>query len=141
MTNRQFIQTMLILPLDNIGVIVSGSRSYTNYEDFKSKMDYVLSKIKHRYCISIISGGAKGTDAMAKRYAEEESYLHHNLPADWETYGKAAGMIRNKAMLELVLSSFSLCALVAFPSEKSIGTYGMIGIAKKAGVPTKIFTI
>jgi hypothetical protein len=132
---------MLILPLDSIGVIVSGSRSYTNYEDFKTKMDYTLSKIKHRYYISIISGGAKGADTMAKRYAEERQYLFHELCADWKTYGKAAGMIRNKEMLDLALSSFRLCALVAFPSEKSIGTYGMIGIAKEAGVSTKIFTI
>lgn len=48
----------------------------------------------------IVSGGAKGVDTSAQRFAEWWEKPFKCFPADWDTYGKSAGHIRNKQMAE-----------------------------------------
>lgn len=76
----------------------------------------------------IIEGGARGADQLAREwaalnYVETETYL-----ADWDTYGKAAGYIRNKTMLEDGKPDL----VIAFPGGR--GTAMMKKIAREAGV-------
>ena len=48
---------------------------------------------------TIISGGAKGADSIAEKYAINHGIEFLEFKADWEKHGKAAGPIRNKQML------------------------------------------
>lgn len=91
----------------------------------------------------VIQGGARGADSVAKNWAENDP-LHpplgkinpnFNVPyilletymADWKTYGKSAGFIRNKKMLEEGKPDLVL----AFKSRDiSKGTDMMIDLAK-----------
>lgn len=87
--------------------------------------------------MTIIHGAAKGVDAIADALAKgifECEVIA--VPADWKTHGRAAGPIRNEAMLvehqpDLVL---------AFPSTShaSKGTQDMVLRAKRAGVRTVV---
>jgi hypothetical protein len=48
----------------------------------------------------IVSGGAKGADTLAKKIAKMEGIkLIEHLP-DWDKYGKPAGPIRNKLIID-----------------------------------------
>lgn len=75
--------------------LMVGSRSFSDYEFFVTKCDHLLRNWKN---IIIVSGGAYGTDALAKRYAADRHYAYKEFPADWDTYGKRAGYIRNRLM-------------------------------------------
>lgn len=103
---------------------IVGSRNFTDYDMMcnfiKSKFD--LSKID-----AIVSGGAKGADTLAERFAHENNLLLYVKEADWKKYGRAAGPKRNKLIVE------EADVVVAFPTETSKGTLNTINIAKKLG--------
>lgn len=48
----------------------------------------------------IIEGGARGADQIAKVIAIYMGIPVQEFPADWKTYGKKAGAIRNQQMLD-----------------------------------------
>jgi predicted Rossmann fold nucleotide-binding protein DprA/Smf involved in DNA uptake len=72
---------------------VVGSRTFNNYEFFKDKLDQ-LSVAK------IISGGARGADQLAERYAKEKGISFEIYSAKWKQYGRAAGPIRNEEIVK-----------------------------------------
>jgi len=85
---------------------------------------------------TIIHGVARGADKLSEDVGEHEcagwNFEYERYPADWDTYGKAAGPIRNRRMLtegkpDLVLAFHSNL-------DKSKGTKDMVMIANKAGV-------
>lgn len=108
-------------------VLVCGGRDYKDYEVLKD----TLGSLDISY---IISGGAKGADALGEQYA-----LEHNIPyvifmAQWDTYGKKAGYIRNAEMLEKGKPDM----VVAFPGGN--GTKMMKRLAYESGVPVMEIT-
>lgn len=99
--------------------LIIGSRSFTDYEYFKTKINYYLQN--HKNDAVIISGGAAGTDSLAKQYAKEFGYEYKEFPAEWKQYGKSAGYMRNKQMHEYI-SHFKKRGVIAFWDGKSKGT-------------------
>ncbi len=112
-------------------VVIAGCRDYNNYDEAKKYIDFCISEIRKVNEIIIISGGAKGADALGERYAEENGFKVEKYPADWKRYGKSAGPLRNKQMSEI--SDYVIC----FWDEKSQGTKSMISYARKCGKPVK----
>ncbi|SDM19742.1 DUF2493 domain-containing protein [Halarsenatibacter silvermanii] len=107
---------------------ITGTRSFNDYDRFKEVMDgFKIDKI--------VSGGAKGTDKMAERYAVENGIEFEEFLPEWNKYGKAAGPIRN---IKIVAASE---IILAFHDGKSRGTQSTIDIAYKAGKTIKIFDI
>lgn len=80
------------------------------------------------YNVTIISGCAKGADSLGEDWAVVNWAGLKRFPADWNTHGKKAGILRNIQMLEEGKPDL----VVAFPGGR--GTAHMIEIAKKAGV-------
>ena len=117
--------------------LIVGSRTFTDYELMKKKTDYLLSNIA-KNDIVIISGGARGADSLAKRYAEENNYKYYEFKADWDTYGKSAGYRRNVEMQKYI-SQFDRRGIIAFWDGKSVGTKQNYDIAKR--YDNKIITI
>lgn len=111
-------------------VIVAGSRTFDNYPMLQDKLDSILSARKDE--VEIISGGAKGADALGERYAKEKGLRLTVMRADWEKHGKKAGLLRNHDMA--VYGD----ALVAFWDGKSRGTANMIELAKAGGLKTRV---
>ena len=109
---------------------ICGSRDFTDYKYFKENVDKF---VKEHKITKIISGGCKGADSLAKRYARENKIeIVEHLP-EWNKYGKSAGFVRNK----LIVNDSDY--LLAFPLKGSKGTYITIDLAKKKNIPVFIF--
>ena len=106
-----------------VKVIIAGGRDYENYNELKCMADHMLGKLMDTHDIVIISGGARGADAMAMRYANHRGFELIVMPADWNTFGRSAGYKRNAQMAEAATH------LIAFWDGKSSGTKHMIDIA------------
>ena len=106
-----------------VKVIIAGGRDYENYNELECVADHMLGKLMDAHDIVIISGGARGADAMAMRYANHRGFELIVMPADWHTFGKSAGYKRNAQMAEAATH------LIAFWDGKSRGTKHMIDIA------------
>ena len=106
-----------------VKVIIAGGRDYENYKELECVADHMLGKLMDTHDIVIISGGARGADAMAMRYANHRGFELIVMPADWDTHGKSAGYKRNAQMAEAATH------LIAFWDGKSRGTANMIDIA------------
>lgn len=117
-------------------VIIAGNRKFSDYQKLKENCDRILwEKLEdEEYCVIIVSGHAKGADALGEQYAHERGLQLDAHPADWKKYGRSAGGIRNKEMTE------SAVALIAFPQEgeKNRGTRNMVKIALARGLKCDI---
>ena len=113
-------------------VVIAGCRDYNNYNEAKKFIDSCLSKIRKEYEIIIVSGGARGADALGERYANENGFKIELYPADWEKYGKSAGPRRNEQMAKIA------DCVICFWDKKSRGTKSMIGFAKEYNKPIRI---
>ena len=111
-------------------VLICGSRHMTDYHFLND----VLQKLNITH---IIQGGAAGADTLAEVYAIKNNITFTRFDADWKTYGRAAGPIRNKKML--VEGEPDL--VVAFLAQDSRGTRNMIDQARKANKRTQIVEI
>lgn len=108
-------------------VLVCGSRYFNDYKLLSS----VLSKIS----ISVlIHGGARGADTLAGEFASRYGIPQSVFLADWTTFGKRAGPIRNQLMLDEGKPEL----VVAFWDGESRGTKHMIDIAEAAGVGVNV---
>ena len=110
-----------------IRLAVVGSRSFNDYE----LLSQVLGSVKTTIC-SIVSGGAKGADSLAAKYALEHSIPLHEILPDWDKLGRKAGFVRNR---EIVASAD---ALIAFWNMGSKGTAHTIQLARDANIPMYI---
>jgi len=105
-------------------LIIAGSRNFNDYNLLKNEINNLKYNITE-----IVSGTAKGADTMGEKYATEYNIKLTKFPAEWNTYGKKAGMIRNK-----VMGDYSdVC--IAFWDSYSKGTKQMIDYMKKLKKP------
>lgn len=81
----------------------------------------------------IISGGARGADHLAEQYAAEYTIQLQIYPADWNTYGKSAGYIRNKDIIA------AADIVYAFWDGKSVGTANSIRLANMQYKPVLLY--
>lgn len=105
-------------------VIVCGSRTFQDKEYIFNVLDTFKDQIT-----GIISGRAKGADDISIDWAINNSIKYYSFIANWEKYGKSAGMIRNKQMFS-ELSKDTQGMLIAFWDGESVGTKNMINLCK-----------
>lgn len=116
-------------------LLVSGSRDYSSPAILGMAL---LTEWMEHPDLVILHGAARGADQMAYEWAldhigEEriEVYL-----AEWNIYGNAAGMIRNKKMIDTSPDK----ALFFFePGAGNRGTQGCLKMAQEAGIPYEIY--
>lgn len=104
---------------DKYKVIIAGSRSFNDYTLLRDTCDELMAT-KANDVITVISGGSKGADALAERYAKEKGYPLEVFAAEWDRYGRSAGPLRNEKM------ACAADALIAFWDGISSGTHDMI---------------
>lgn len=81
----------------------------------------------------VVSGSARGVDRWAEEAAAEYGLETWIFPADWKTYGRRAGPLRNA---KIVAESDRV---VAFWDGRSRGTLNTILTARDRGMPIEIF--
>ena len=110
-------------------VIIAGTRDFSDYALPRSFADQTLAGAED---VEIVSGGARGADALGERYARERGYALKVFPAEWKKWGRAAGPIRNGQMAGYA------DALIAIWDGRSAGTRDMIRRAEEKGIPVQI---
>ena len=80
----------------------------------------------------IVSGGAVGVDCCAAEYAKENGIRLTEFMPQYERYGRAAPIVRNKEIVDYSDK------IIAFWDGNSKGTLSVIKYAQKAGKPCEI---
>lgn len=114
-------------------ILIVGSRTFDDYELFCDIVDSVINDDD----IEIISGGARGADRLASKYANEHKYPIKVFHADWNKYRKSAGYRRNIEMHDYI-SKFDDRLCIAFWDGSSKGTSHSFELAKHYNNPIKI---
>ena len=109
-------------------VLVCGGRDFKDYPFLCRTLGVVDSK---EGIDTIISGAAKGADTLAADWAAMNWAYLEEYPAQWDKYGRKAGPIRNKQMLDEGQPDL----VIAFPGGH--GTDNMCKQAEKAGVEVR----
>lgn len=110
--------------------IIAGSRDCTDKK-------YLLAALEECGWLPtvVISGDARGADTLGEEWAIENDIPVEKFPADWATYGKSAGFLRNEEMAK------NADALIALWDGQSTGTKHMIACAKKHGLKIRVYLI
>lgn len=112
-----------IHPINGETWLICGGRDFTNQPLFESVMHQILEL---RGCPSkVVHGAARGADSLAGEWARKMAIEQVRMPADWRAHGKAAGPIRNEAMLVEQKPK----VVIAFPGGS--GTADMVSRAHK----------
>lgn len=107
----------------SIKLAVVGSRSFNDWKKFSEHLDHWIEKNGKPEII--VSGGAKGADSLAEKYASEKSIPTEIYKPDYSTYGSKAPLIRNDKIVE------ACTHMLAFPSNQGSGTQYTISKAEK----------
>ena len=102
-------------------LLVVGSRSLTMYSLIETYLNRLVQERLQGYDIVVVSGGAKGVDTMAERWADNYGYKKVIMPANWETEGNSAGFKRNVRMHQFIAEKEHKL-VVAFWDGVSTGT-------------------
>lgn len=103
-----------------INLAVIGSRTFVDSKRLWTDLDNIRSVIR-----CIVTGGASGADAMAESWANDRKVPCIVIYPDWEKYGKAAGPIRNKEIIE------NCDEVLAYWDGKSKGTQHALALARR----------
>lgn len=112
-------------------VLVCGARDWANWDRVKWRLARLPAGTE------IIEGGAPGADLMAARFAAENGLPLTQIDARWDLYGRAAGPIRNRAMLDLLPG-----LVIAFHNDlkKSRGTRDTVTEARRRKIPVEVIS-
>lgn len=114
-------------------VIVCGGRAYSDRARVFAALDQAHAKapitlVVHGACIDTSTGELRGADRWADEWARERGVVVEPHPADFRTWGRAAGPMRNKQMAQA-----GAHGCIAFPG--GAGTASMIRCAATFGIP------
>jgi hypothetical protein len=108
-------------------LIIAGSRTFTDYQLLCQTLAPERPRITQ-----VLTGGARGADQLGYRWAWKHQVKHQLLPADWERFGKSAGVRRNHQMAQ------AGDMLLAFWDGRSAGTRHMISCMQQLGKPVVV---
>ena len=108
-------------------LIIAGSRTFTDYQ----LLCQTLAPERHRIT-QVLMGGARGADQLGYRWAWKHAIKHQLFRADWERFGKSAGVRRNYQMAQ------AGDVLIAFWDGQSPGTRHMIMCMQQLGKPVVV---
>lgn len=110
--------------------IIAGSRGITDFKLVENIINNCIWEIT-----TVISGGARGIDKLGELWAEKNNIPCEVFPADWDTFGKKAGYLRNIEMAN------TADALIVIWDGLSKGTKHMLTIAKKKKLKIYLYIV
>ena len=118
--------------MDKLRILVCGGRHFCDYALLEKTINGVIAESGYED-IENVSGHCVGADRLGELYAEKHNAQAKIFPAEWEKYGKRAGIIRNKQMVDYI-SGFKNKIVIAFVSANTKGTRNTIALPKKANI-------
>jgi hypothetical protein len=106
--------------MDELKLIVAGGRDFDDYDGLSTILNRLADDEFKDNSVSLVSGMAKGADALGYMFAHKNNVKVYEFHADWNRHGKRAGYLRNEEMGQFA------DALVAFWDGDSKGTKHMI---------------
>lgn len=116
-----------MLNFDDHVVLACGGRNYDDWQTVYRVLDEIH---RERAITKLVHGAARGADQLAGAWANRNGVFVARRPADWNRHGRAAGVMRNQAMLDEFRGRLAL--VVAFPGGR--GTKDMVTRARYAGI-------
>ena len=108
-------------------LIIAGARTFTDYP----RLCQVLAPDRHRIT-QVLTGGARGAEQLGYRWAWKHTVRHQLFRAEWERFGKPAGVRRNHHMAQ------AGDVLVVCGDDPSPGTAHMIACMRALGKPVVV---
>lgn len=114
----------------SIRLLITGSRSWDNIHYIRST--FMSLAVDFGDDITLVSGACPtGADRLGEIVAAELGWEIERYPADWNTYGKRAGFVRNSQMIDT-----SPDMVVGFVRNKSKGASMTVTLGKNRGLLT-----
>ena len=111
-------------------LMVCGSRGFPD----KDLVTDTVGKYLEHFLVLIHGDCPNSPDVWAEEVSKSvEQVIVGRFPADWNKYGRMAGALRNKVMVNL--ADF----ILVFWDGKSKGTHNVINYAEQINKPYKIF--
>lgn len=120
-------------------ILITGSRSWNDPGTIESAISLYMV-VHGNIPYTVIHGGANGADMMADYAAEVlraagwDVAVEEHL-ADWDAHGRAAGVLRNQAMVDMGAD-----IVLAFIRNASPGATHCLKSARDAGLDTQVYT-
>lgn len=119
-------------------ILITGARDWNDYDAIYNELNIFNSNN-----VTVIHGNCRGADLIADAAAKSLKFKTLGVSADWKTYGRAAGPIRNKQMVNELVSyrerGFKTLVLAFHDNlEQSKGTKHCVNEAKKAGLDIEL---
>ena len=111
-------------------LIIAGSHSFRDYQLLCQTLAPECPRITQ-----VLTGGARGAEQLGYRWAWKHAIKHQLFRADWERFGKSAGVRRNHQMAQ------AGDMLVAFHVKNSPGTAHMIACMRALGKPVVVIQV
>ena len=111
-------------------LIIAGSHTFTNYQCLCQTLVPDRSRITQ-----VLTGGARGAEQLGYRWAWKHAIRHRLFRADWERFGKAAGVRRNHQLAQ------AGDVLVVFEDGPSPGTAHLIQCMQQLGKPVVVVRV
>jgi hypothetical protein len=108
---------------------VIGSKEFTDYNKLKATLD------REEEIALIVSGGAPGTDTLAKRYAKENGIKFLEFLPEYDKYGSEAKHARDRQIVE------NCDRIIAFWDSECEGTKYTMNYGRKLNKPIKIIEL
>lgn len=130
-----------------IRILVTGSRTWTDEDTIRTAFAQVISQHGPENVTVVHGACPRGADALADEVATGWTGVTvERHPADWQSFGKAAGYRRNREMVrsgaDVCLAFIAECARPGCRRPRPHGTHGAAHcaeLAELAGIPVRRF--
>ncbi|MGH8879523.1 MAG: DUF2493 domain-containing protein [Stackebrandtia sp.] len=116
---------------DPVRVLVTGSRTWNSYRTIATALD-TLHRVHGGRLVIVHGACPTGADAIAAAWCRRHAVPQEPHRADWRTHGRAAGPVRNAAMVH---TRPALC--LAFIRDASRGASHCADLADRTGIPIR----
>ncbi|MEV0766438.1 SLOG family protein [Nocardia sp. NPDC050435] len=111
-------------------ILITGSRTWVDRPIIRA----ALAEVWSPQAILVSGACPRGADALCEACWSHWGGRVERHRADWRAHGRAAGFVRNRAMVAL---GAEVC--LAFIRDESRGASHTAALARAAGIPTRIF--
>lgn len=115
-----------------IKIIACGDRRWSNKDSVERELSLLPKEVL------ILHGAATGADSLVEEVAKELGLKTKPFPAEWSKYSRAAGPIRNKAMLDFLNGEPFMLLVFHKDLPNSKGSKDMVARAVDAGMSIRL---